>query len=89
MRKIIEMVQKRKAVTVAMMAVMLCLIGAGSAFASPTVDQGTVSAITSAFNDLKATALAALAAIAVIAIALFAAIYAWRYAKKVFSIIAR
>jgi len=42
-----------------------------------------------AFGDLQATALAALGAVAVIAIALFAGIYAWRYGKKVFSIIAR
>jgi hypothetical protein len=54
-----------------------------------TADNTIVEAITGAFGDLQATALAALGGVAVIAIALFAGIYAWRYGKKVFSIIAR
>jgi len=54
-----------------------------------TADNTIVQAITDAFGDLQATALGALGAVAVIAIALFAGIYAWRYGKKVFSIIAR
>lgn len=54
-----------------------------------TADNTIVQAITDAFGDLQATALSALGAVAVIAIALFAGIYAWRYGKKVFSIIAR
>jgi len=81
-----------KVYTVAMMALVMCMMAVGSAFAAEgdgTPDTTTVGAITSAFADVKATALAALAAIATIAILLFAGIYAWRYGKKVFSIIAK
>lgn len=54
-----------------------------------TADNTIVQAITGAFGDLQATALSTLGGVAVIAIALFAGIYAWKYGKKVFSIIAR
>lgn len=42
-----------------------------------------------AFGEVQTTALSALGTIGVIAIALFAGVYAWRYGKKVFSIIAK
>nr|WP_192962726.1 hypothetical protein [Paenibacillus popilliae] len=42
-----------------------------------------------AFGDLQTTALTALGAVGVIAIVLFAGIYAWRYGKQVFKVVAK
>lgn len=81
-----------KGYTMAVMALALMLFSATGAFAAVdpgTADQATVDAVHSAFNDVQATALAALAALGGVAILLFAGIYAWRYGKKVFSIIAK
>lgn len=76
----------------AVVALALMLVSATVAFADVepgTADQATVDAVHSAFNNVQATALAALAALGGVAIMLFAGIYAWRYGKKVFTIIAR
>lgn len=72
-------------------AMILCFAVAGSCFAdaTPTADTATVTSITTEFGNIKATALAALAALATIAVVLFGGIYAWRYAKQVFKIIAK
>lgn len=77
---------------VSTLVTVMCMSIVSSAMAAettPTVDQATVDSMTGAFGNVKATALAALAGLAVIAIALFAGVYAWRYGKKVFSIIAK
>lgn len=67
----------------------LFVIASISSFAEGTADTATVTAITGAFEDVKATGLAALAAVGVVAIVLFGGIYAWKYGKKVFSVIAK
>lgn len=48
-----------------------------------------VTSMTTEFTELQTIALSALGAVAGIAIALFAGIYAWRYGKKVFSVISK
>lgn len=78
-----------KGYTMAVTALMIMVVMAVPAFAAETVDKETVTAITNAFSNVKATALACLAAIGGVAILLFAGIYAWRYGKKVFSVIAK
>ena len=45
--------------------------------------------VTSSMGSLKDAALAILAAVAGVAILLFGGIYAWRYGKKVFSVISK
>lgn len=82
-------VLKRSYVKVTMLVAVMMISIVGSAFAEEVVDTETVASMTAAFGNVKATALAALGAIATIAILLFAGIYAWRYGKKVFSIVAR
>lgn len=57
--------------------------------AAGTADTETVTSMTSAFENVKATGLAALGAIAIIGISLFAGIYAWKYGKKIFAIISK
>lgn len=54
-----------------------------------TGNQAVVDSMTSAFDGVASTGLLALGAIGAIAITLFAGIYAWRYGKKVFSVIAK
>ncbi|WP_138756553.1 hypothetical protein [Paenibacillus sinopodophylli] len=73
----------------AMMAIMM--ISAVSAMAAPgdpVADTAIVDALSNSFTSLKLTAIAALTVIAQIAIVLFSAIYAWKYGKKVFKIVA-
>lgn len=57
--------------------------------ATGTADTAIVDSMSGSFADVKATALAALSAIGAIAILLFAGVYAWKYGKKVFQIVAR
>lgn len=77
-----------KKLTVSFSLVMVVMmVAAVSAFAA--ADTETVTAMTTAFTDVKLTAIATLGALAQVAIVLFAAIYAWKYGKKVFSIIAK
>lgn len=78
-----------KGYTMLVTALMIMAVMAVPAFAAETADTATVTAITDAFGNVKATALACLAAIGGVAILLFAGIYAWRYGKKVFSVIAK
>lgn len=80
---------KSRFTKVTMLVFVLALSIMGQAFAAEAADTATVTAMTDAFGNVKATALAALAAIAAIAIVMFAGIYAWKYGKKVFSIIAK
>lgn len=81
----------RKAATVGTMALALMAFSATSAFAADTGTgtQKIVDDMKTAFGDLQTTALAALGAIGVIAIVLFAGIYAWRYGKQVFKVVAK
>lgn len=78
-------------VSVSVMSVlMLSMMFALPAFAATgTADAEVVSSMEAAFSDVKATGISALTAIGAIAILLFAGVYAWKYGKKVFSIIAR
>lgn len=87
MSGIVSKIKDHKYVTsLSLMAGLMVLMSITS-FAAE--DTETVTSITSAFGDIKATALAALAAVAGIAILLFGAIYAWKYGKKVFSVISK
>jgi len=52
-------------------------------------DTETVTAITDGFGGVKDTALAVIGAIAGVALLLFAAPYAWQYAKRIFKTVAR
>lgn len=76
----------RRLSTVAVSAVVM-LVVAVPAFAA--ADEDTVTAVTGPLTTVKDTALAILAAVAAVAILLFAGIYAWRYGKQVFKIIAK
>lgn len=91
MKNFVKVVKNKFALLSMMAAVaMISVMGSASAAVTPgTADQGTVDAMSTSFDSVKLTALLALASIAGIAIVLFAGIYAWKYGKKVFSIIAK
>lgn len=78
---------KGKAFAIAVTAVTSMSAFGIDAFAA-TGDEVTTSIETS-FGNIQTMALTALGALATIAIVLFGGIYAWRYSKKVFTIIAK
>ena len=64
-------------------------IGTSAFAAENPATKKVVADMQTAFGDLQTTALSALGAIGVIAIVLFAGIYAWRYGKQVFKVVAK
>lgn len=89
MKGILNIFNKNKKTTSLSVVLGAMMVVGLSAMAAPVADTAVVESMTSSFDNIKATGLAAVAAIAGIAIVLFGAIYAWRYGKKVFSIIAK
>lgn len=88
MRGILKIFSKNKKTT-SLSVVLGAMMVVGLSAMAAEADAAVVASMTDSFGTIKATALAALAAIAGIAILLFGAIYAWRYGKKVFSIISK
>lgn len=89
MKRVLSIFKKNKKVT-SLSVVLGAMMAIGmSAMAADVADDAVVTAMTSSFGNVKATGIAALAAIGAIAIVLFGGIYAWKYGKKVFSIIAK
>lgn len=88
MRGILSIFNKNKKTT-SLSVVLGAMMVVGLSAMAADADTAVVSSMTDAFGSIKATALAALTAIAGIAILLFGAIYAWRYGKKVFTIISK
>lgn len=55
-----------------------------------TVDMtDATSGITDAFGSIESATLTILGAVAVVGIVLFGGIYAWKYGKKIFSVISK
>lgn len=88
MRGILKIFSKNKKTT-SLSVVLGAMMVVGLSAMAAEADTAVVTSMTDAFGTIKATALSALAAISGIAILLFGAIYAWRYGKKVFSIISK
>lgn len=81
--------KKKRQVSAILMGAIVMAYATGASAAPGGVDTATVTAITNGFDGVKATALAVIAAIAGIALLLFAAPYAWQYAKRIFKTVAR
>ncbi len=87
MKKFLSIFNKNKKTTSLSVVLGAMMIISMSAMAAG--EDAVVDSMTSAFDGIKTTALLALASIGGIAIVLFGGIYAWKYGKKVFSIIAK
>lgn len=85
-----EVFATRKAKVATVGTALFASIGT-SAFAAEGSSGMTkiVDDMKAAFGELQTTALMALGAVGVIAIVLFAGIYAWRYGKQVFKVVAK
>lgn len=88
MKKFLSIFNKNKKATSLSVVLGAMMVMAMSAMAAEG-DDAVVASMTEAFGGIKTTALLALASIGGIAIVLFGGIYAWKYGKKVFSIIAK
>jgi hypothetical protein len=78
---------KAKVMTVG--TALFASIGTSAFAAENPATKKVVTDMQTAFGDLQTTALSALGAVGVIAIVLFAGIYAWRYGKQVFKVVAK
>jgi hypothetical protein len=78
----------KKGITAAMIAGAAVAYSTGASAAEPDMSVVTTS-ITAKFTEIVTAALLVLGSVAAAGLILFGGIYAWRYGKKVFSVVAK
>lgn len=84
-----ETMAKNKYFVAAVGGITTLAVSASGAFAADPDMTSVTTSVTSKFSEIVTAALVVLGSVAAAGLILFGGIYAWKYGKKVFSVIAK